>query len=104
MDRMDESSGLEKEIGRISLAGKVSASNYDMATETSIQILKCIDDLVSSNREMDKRLSVIETKVTTMEAKLGKPKRNSSALCEDNTIGDRYVKPAIRSGRGHCFK
>ena len=75
-----------------------------MATETSIQILKCIDALVSSNRGMDKRLSMLETKVTTMEANLGKPKRNSSTLFEDNTIKDRYVKPVTKLGQGHCSK
>ena len=75
-----------------------------MATETSIQILKCIDALVSSNRGMDKRLSMLETEVTTMEANLGKPKRNSSTLFEDNTIKDRYVKPVTKLGQGHCSK
>lgn len=95
---MDGSSGLEKNIGSISLAGEVSASNHNMATETGIQILKFIDDLVSSKRDMEKRLSAIETKVTTMEAKLGEPQRNVSTLCEDSTIEDRYVKPVIRPG------
>ena len=75
-----------------------------MATETSIQILKCIDALVSSNRGMDKRLSMLETEVTTMEANLGKPKRNISTLFEDNTIKDRYVKPVTKLGQGHCSK
>ncbi|KAJ5105985.1 hypothetical protein NUU61_003332 [Penicillium alfredii] len=102
--RMNDFSAIEKAVGNVSLATEDGPSNYQEAggassPETVLALKAMVDSLMSDNKELNKRLSTIEAKVTSMDAGFNRLLGDSSVeLPDEGTTRNRDMKPATDQG------